>query len=259
MVPPQSGKGPRDQESALLERIAELEDKLEEVLTRSEKIMEALVRATKLLTPFLVVGLMLAFTWALFPDRFGEALARFGAGIVFGKIAAAGASGDFLYWLFVMGTLDVMIGLFFIWNVDVVYKLPWAGDKFRKMENVSNYFLAEHGWMRRAAFLGVTIWILIPLHGTGSITGSVLGRLLGLGAWRTFLALTIAAYTGVALVLSGTAVAAVLGQVNPVFMGLFLLTVFVLLVALWWRYVHQVQQRKKAQMAAGPHEPEEVL
>lgn len=240
-------RDPEDRENALLERIADLEVKLDNVLTKSEKVLAIVVRTSKLLVPFIVVGFMLTITWIVYPDRFGEMLGRFVGGIFVGKIFAAGLSDNLLFWLIVLGTLDVMIGLFFIWNVDIVYKLPWAGDRFRKMEGLSSYFLTEHGWMRRAAFLGVTLWIFLPLYGTGSITGSVLGRLLGLGTWRTFLALVIAGYSGVALVLSGTALAEQLHRVDPWLMGLFLTAVLVALVALWWRYVHRVQQHKRAE------------
>lgn len=246
-----------DRENVLLERIADLEEKLDRVLTRSEQAMGILVRVSKLLIPPIVVGFMLVITLIAYPDRFGDMLGRFVGGIFVGKIFAAGLSENLLFWLIVLGTLDVMIGLFFIWNVDVVYKLPWAGDKFRKMEGLSSYFLIEHGWMRRAAFMGVTLWIFLPLYGTGAITGSVLGRLLGLGTWRTFLALVIAGYSGVTLVLSGTALAEQLRDIDPVLMGLFVVLVVVALVGLWWRYVYQVQLRKRAQAVAGgdPDEP----
>lgn len=226
---------------ALLQRIRELEARLEEVSARADRLAGIMQRVVKLAVPPTVVGLLLLFTAVFWPERLDQALARIVGGIVVGKIAAAGGQEHFLYWLVVMGTLDVMIGLFFLWNVDAIYRMPWVGDRFRQMEALGRRFLQDANWLRRTAFVGVTVFIAIPVHGTGSITGSILGRFLGLGTLRTFLALVIAGLGGVALVLSGSQIAVALRRVDPVLMGVFLTLVAFALLAFWWRYVRRVQ------------------
>lgn len=240
---------PDGAEEALLERIQVLEQRLEQVSARADRLAAILLRLVKLLVPPLVVGLLLLFTWILWPDRFDQALTRVVGGILVGKIAAAGLQGDFLYWLVMMGTLDVMIGLFFLWNVDAIYRLRWVGDRFREMEELGWSFLQQADWLRRMAFIGVTMFIAIPVHGTGSITGSILGRFLGLGTWRTLLALVIAGYGGVAVVLSGSKVAERLREIDPILMGVFLTLVALGLLAFWWRFIHRAQRGQRERRA----------
>jgi hypothetical protein len=51
-------------------------------------------------------------------------------------------------------------------------------------------------WMRRLAFVGLTLFVAFPLAATGAIGGSILGTLLGLSRLATFLATVIGCLIG---------------------------------------------------------------
>jgi hypothetical protein len=83
---------------------------------------------------------------------------------------------------------SVLLAFVFSYNLDLFERIPRAGDWFRRVRLGMQEMLREHRWIRRLAVLGVGIFVLLPLPGSGSLGGSVVGRLLGLGPFRTFVA-----------------------------------------------------------------------
>jgi predicted tellurium resistance membrane protein TerC len=66
--------------------------------------------------------------------------------------------------------------------------------------------LAAHPWMRRATFIGLVIFVAVPLAMTGSVGGSILGRLLGMSRVGTFAGVIIGNLLGSALMYFGSGV-----------------------------------------------------
>lgn len=221
----------RDQ---LLEHIERLERKLDNMRIQTERAVRVLLRLGKVFAPFGILLTMLFVIFVLYPSLFNEALTRMGSGLLLGKLSAIGGQGNFLFWLVVLGTVDVVVGLFLVWNLDLVHAIPRIGPGFRRFEARGAAFLGDHGWVRRLAFIGIVLVVIVPFQGTGAVMGSILGRLIGIGPWRTFAAIVIGAYTGVALVLSGSAAVTGLGQVSP-WVGA-ALALAIVLGAVWvWR------------------------
>ena len=49
-----------------------------------------------------------------------------------------------------------------------------------------------HPWIRRWASLGVGFFVVTPLPGSGVLGGCIIGRVVGLTRWQTFLTVTTA-------------------------------------------------------------------
>lgn len=60
--------------------------------------------------------------------------------------------------------------------------------------------LKIHKWMRRAAELGLVVFIATPFQGTGALFGVVLGRILGLSRLAIFLSTLIGSTLGAMIV-----------------------------------------------------------
>lgn len=179
---------------------------------------------------------------ALIGETFGRSLMVF----VIGKFSALGVQGEPLYWILVLGTVDVLVGLFLIWNFYVLFRVPGIGPLMRFMENKGSRFLEQNNWVRRVAFTAVILIVVVPFQGTGAVMGSIVGRFIGLGRWRTLVAIAIGGYTGFALFVYGNRLIALLGSLDP----LIAIGVTTFLIAtgfvVWWHWF-RVRRRDEGQ------------
>ncbi len=209
-----------------------------------------------LLAPGIYAVLMLLVFLFTAPSVFYETLTRTLLTFVIGKFSAANAvtagETDFLYWVFMIGTVDVLTGLFLVWNFDLLYRVPFLGPLLRVMEAKGLLFLEANPWVRRVAFMGVVLIVIVPFQGTGAVMGSIVGRLIGLGPWRTLGAIVIGGYTGVTLVLSASLLIAFLGRLN-LWIGLGVVLVLVALgYGVWWRWFRTPKAKTSGADGAGP-------
>ena len=92
--------------------------------------------------------------------------------------------------LFIMVTyMDVMTALFVAFHLGPLFRLPWVGKKISEMVADAQFILHTQPWMRRATFLGLVLFVIFPTSTTGSIGGSIFGRLLGLSRIQTLAAI----------------------------------------------------------------------
>lgn len=164
-----------------------------------------LAKASLIAIPLLLYAILLvAIAW-LHPEDFRRA---YGLIAVFmftpvGKFTAGAfiASG-FGVWetVFILGTVDFIVGLFLVLNFPFLYGLPKVGPFLARLELKGHALLQKQAWVRRAAVVGLALLVAIPFQGTGSIAGSIAGRMLGLGPKRTLLAIALGGYLGTAAV-----------------------------------------------------------
>ena len=136
----------------------------------------------------------------------GAALSAF---FVFGRFIILLGSGDpsaggpaFLKHLagtdlFVMLTfLDTMIAMFVAFHMGILFRIPFLGPKLKSMISDGRFILRNQPWIRRAAFFGLVSFVVFPTSTTGSIGGSIFGRLLGMTRWRVVLAILTGSILG---------------------------------------------------------------
>lgn len=92
---------------------------------------------------------------------------------------------------YVFTYVDMVLCLFMLWNFNFVCKIPILGRwVYFLVQNGSNY-LSKHSWVERFCFMGLVTFVFLPLQGSGSIGGSILGRILGMSPYQIFTAVFI--------------------------------------------------------------------
>jgi len=77
---------------------------------------------------------------------------------------------------------------FYSFNLDLLERLPKLGPRLRLMRRSMRATLERKPWIRRWALFGVGFFVLLPLPGSGTLGGSIMGRLIGLSRLGSFLA-----------------------------------------------------------------------
>ena len=81
--------------------------------------------------------------------------------------------------------LDVMWAVVLTWHAGALFHLPWLGNRLKSAVHEGSLLVRQHRWMRNATFVAVLCFVMLPISSTGSIGGSLLGRLLGLSKRAT--------------------------------------------------------------------------
>jgi uncharacterized membrane protein len=87
--------------------------------------------------------------------------------------------------------VDALSAMFLIWNLDYTRLIPFIGKLIKKTEEKGSNYLKKQQWIERLAFLGLVGFVMIPLYGTGSILGSIVGRIMGMDSWKNWFAVII--------------------------------------------------------------------
>lgn len=153
----------------------------------------ALAFATVVLNTVLIVGLGLYRDAGRLPELLGlmPASALF-AGKFLPLWSVSGKS-SFSPWelgtvIWVMDTATVVLVVYSIEGLEAV---RWIQRGLARLRNNARLVVAAYPRIRKAAVVGVVLFVLFPVAGTGALAGSVLGILLGLHRW-----IVIAAVSG---------------------------------------------------------------
>ena len=162
-----------------------------------------------LFTAALLILMGLGYGWELPRNIIWAALATF---FFFGRFVIlvgrdTQALGDAPGWfselgltpeqLFGMVTyMDVLTALFVTFHMGVLFRLPWVGRKIAGLASDGKFIMEQQPWLRRLAFFALIGFVVFPTSTTGSIGGSIFGRLLGLGRFRTVLGVMLGSLLG---------------------------------------------------------------
>ena len=97
--------------------------------------------------------------------------------------------------------LDGVWAVVLTWHAGILFRMPWLGGHLREVVRDAGRLLQQHRWMKRMTLLVVLSFVMLPVSSTGSIGGSVLGRLLGLGRGATLLTVLAGSLLGVTAML----------------------------------------------------------
>jgi hypothetical protein len=99
--------------------------------------------------------------------------------------------------LFVMLTyMDVMVAMFVAFHLGIIFRIPWVGPRIEDIVSDGHFILRKQPWIRRAAFIGLVCFVIFPTSTTGSVGGSIFGRLLGMKRWRVVTAILVGSILG---------------------------------------------------------------
>jgi len=137
-------------------------------------------------------------------------------------------------------TIDLWVSCALLAGIASFERLPLAGRALAEAHGRAGATLREYPGLRRLAFWGIAVLVFLPIPGSGAVTGTLVGRLVGLSRLGTLA--SIAAGAGAA-VASYAAVAVFLGSrwealaSNPLS---WVASLLVLVGLLWW-FWHRVR------------------
>lgn len=102
------------------------------------------------------------------------------------------------WWLaaFALAFLDFAGGLFMAWNFPLVLRIPYIGSWVSRFVTAGRTFLDRRPWLERLYFVGLVAFVALPFDGSGSIVGSVVGRMLGMTKTEVLSCITIGGIIG---------------------------------------------------------------
>ena len=107
--------------------------------------------------------------------------------------------------LFLMVTyLDLIVGILLIFHAGFLFRLPWFGSRATSLIDDGRFLIQTQPWIRRATFLGLVLFVAIPLAAMGSVGGTIFGRMLGVPRLRIFLAIILGSLLGNGVMLYGS-------------------------------------------------------
>lgn len=177
--------------------------------TRGERVVWLAAPAAFLVAGYVLCGVFTS--WPHANEVAGVAgLSFFGLGtsVILGPAAwGPGVLKDLPTWdlAFVVMWLSVATGFLFSYNLDLLHRLPLVGPWLGRARAGAVHQLGERPWIRRWAAAGVGVFVFLPLPASGTIGGSVMGRLLGLRRFPCFLAVSLGSIAAAALYAYGGA------------------------------------------------------
>ncbi|MFZ2070672.1 MAG: small multi-drug export protein [Halobacteriota archaeon] len=161
-----------------------------EVIRRME-----LIAIAKLIIPFCLLGAAMLFLWFAGPEVYTKYAAVFsvysfmpigGAVAVIPTGLGLGIPPANLI-IFTLFT-DALLALFLVWNFDYTKKVPFFGKLVEMTEVNGEKAIKKYKWAKRFGFIGLVLFVVFPLQYTGSAVGAIIGRLIGMTASMTWLA-----------------------------------------------------------------------
>lgn len=92
--------------------------------------------------------------------------------------------------------IDIMVGLFLVWNFDLARKIPLIGKFIRRIESKGNEILSKKPWVERLAFTGIILFVMFPFQGSGAVGATIVGRMLGMDPKKVWYGVIIGAIVG---------------------------------------------------------------
>lgn len=92
--------------------------------------------------------------------------------------------------------IDIMVGLFLVWNFDLARKIPLIGGFIRRIESKGKDILVKKPWVERLAFTGIILFVMFPFQGSGAVGATIVGRMLGMDPRKVWYAVIIGAIVG---------------------------------------------------------------
>lgn len=216
---------------------------------RSFRRRHPLLWLATLIGPFVLSGLILAVL-----------AMTAGADYVKGLVAAAAATFFFFGRFVILGGvqfqsaeqlalmvlyLDVMTAMLLTFHTGFLFRLPWVGSKLNELVDDGEFILETHPWMRRMTFVGIVAFVMFPLAATGSVGGSIFGRLLGMSRPLTFAGVLTGSLLGCGLMYFGASlIDQYLHRDDPLFTigGIALVALLILLVNQRYRKLKELRR-----------------
>ncbi len=121
--------------------------------------------------------------------------------VIFGGAVAEQAgffSTEQLFFLAIL--MDLLPSLLICFHLDLIFDVPRLGPWLKRIVAESRQMMQANPWLSKAAFLSVTVFVFLPVAGTGTMVASIFGRVLGLTRAIAFAAVAIGSVSASAVI-----------------------------------------------------------
>jgi len=161
-------------------------------------------RALKLSLPFILWAVYLLFLKYIYvPNQdfygiFGLKLLYFLSPAGKESVIPLGLAAGFSWHVMAVSltVIDVLTCMFMVWNFDLLCKAPVLGGWIATWSRAGRKLFNSFPLIERLSVIGLAIFVLLPVPGSGGIASSVFGKVLGLPPWHIFLAVLIGSPLG---------------------------------------------------------------
>lgn len=163
-----------------------------------------------LVGPIALTFVILYLVWGFAgSNALGRLIATAFAFLFFGKVVIlSGMDGNLLeshhYFtveqlVVIVLYMDLMTACVLAFHLGFLFKMPVIGPKSKSLVEDGQFIMQSNPWMKRATFLGLVVFVLLPSPAAGTVGGSILGRLLGMSRLGTFAGIALGNCSGCAL------------------------------------------------------------
>jgi len=99
-----------------------------------------------------------------------------------------------------IASIDIIVGLFLVWNFDFAKKIPFLGKFIIKLESKGGALLSKNRYIETLSFIGVTLFVIVPFQGSGAVGASIIGRMIGMNPYKVWAAIIVGAVSGCLLI-----------------------------------------------------------
>jgi uncharacterized membrane protein len=151
----------------------------------------------KLLIPFGILGAVVLLFWFFVEPEMYQNYATVLGGyslVPFSWVAIAGGLGlgiPPLNLIFFIIFADAVSSLFLVWNLDYAKRIPCIGKLIERAEENGEKAIRKYKWVKRRRFIGLILFVMIPISWTGPAVGSIIGLIIGMTPLLTWLAVVI--------------------------------------------------------------------
>ncbi|NPA75156.1 MAG: small multi-drug export protein [Euryarchaeota archaeon] len=96
--------------------------------------------------------------------------------------------------------VDSFVGLWMMWNWDLIKLIPFLGSYIRKLEKIGEEKWRKHKHLSHLAYVGIALFVAFPFQGSGGVGATVIGRILGMNKYRVLYSIIFGSIFGCFLI-----------------------------------------------------------
>ncbi len=96
--------------------------------------------------------------------------------------------------------VDTFVGLWMMWNWDLIKLVPFLGTYVRKLEDIGDKIWKKHRYLSNLAYVGLALFVAFPFQGSGAVGATVVGRILGMEPRKVFYSIIFGSLFGCFLI-----------------------------------------------------------
>jgi uncharacterized membrane protein len=149
-----------------------------------------------------------------------------------------------------IASIDIIVGLFLVWNFDFAKKIPLLGKFITKLECKGGDILSKNKYIEALSFVGVTLFVIVPFQGSGAVGASIIGRAIGMNPYKVWFAIILGAISGCLLIAFAFNTFKVIFYQNWI-VGLIILVAIVIIVVIYFLVIRKRNKKMEKSKKTG--------